>query len=854
MAIIHHYTRREDGEFDCQVVTEFDSPAEFALKVIPSGTPFACYRDELEITQDADAMTQGGTFKIVEGSGGIVGAVFAAVALFAVSKMIMPDMPTIKAPNQQAESANNSLTDRSNKPRPYERIYDICGEVQSIPSDMMQGYNSFDASNRERSYGYYYIARGFVDTPESGITDGDTLLSAITGSSACIYDPFTSPNNSAPRQIVGEDIDEPLYITTRSNEIDGITLLAPNELREELTDEAVVSLVGTIGTITDNSPDILFNENLKAGDTSEVKGVIVTYLVESPFGGFVEFDSTLDGLFPVLQVQEKAVTLDVSSNLISWQKIPSGSKKIKGGGDPYVKNTSNDNGFTDWVTVTKIKPERIMCNIVAGQGLYKENNDGRHSTSVSAEIEYQLVQDGQPVGPVMKASQTITDKTGDEIGISIIIPLPTPSNVRVRARRSSDKDFNYGGAVNDEVKFRDLYAQIKDKTPHYGDLTTVHTVRRNTSQATAVREPQLKVIAAEMLFKYLGGGVFDTVRTPNTQAVQSLIRLMQDPMIGGLTLTAANMDKLLAVQAEIESYFGNPQAGQFCYTFDDANLTAQDIANTIASAICCTVGRANAEGDIALTFEKAQQGPAMVFTHRSKLPSGEKWDTQFPSAKKYDSVELTYINPETNIKETIRIPDEGGAKPNKIETKGVRNEYQARILANRARQKDKLRRVNVEFTATEDGLFVQDGQAISVVKGSRVSPADGYIVAQNGLVLTLSQEVTFTDGDSHSIILKRRDGTAQSIDVEQGATARQVVMLSAPSEPIYTGNSALKTEFSFGNEARHLAQMIVPATIDPNSNKSVKITGYNYDPDYYLFDGAQVLGAFDGGFDGGFSN
>lgn len=865
MAIIHHHTRKEGEQFATKIITDFATPAEFVLANIPAGVPFTCYWGEIadcnDITADSQAMMKTGKFHIVEGAGGgggFIGKILSPFSKFndplginrRIRDAIMPDVADPSAPNRQAESPNNSLTDRNNKPRPYARVYDICGTVQSIPSDLMQGYRSFDARNREFGFNFYYISRGYVDTPASGITDGDTLLSAITGSSAAIYDPFTSPNNSAPRMTIGEPITEGLYISTRANEIDGITLRAPNELQAKVADGAIASLAGINGTITDNSADAEFDTLFKIGDVLSLVNFKVQYTVAS-----VNYTTILDGTFSVLAVAEKFITLNVSPALSAWALIPGGSAPIINGQKPVISPTSEGAGYTDWVTISRVVPQRLLANIVATNGLYKENNDGRHTTSVTAQIQYQLLDNGNPIGAIMSASQTLSDKTGDEVGMTIVINLPTPSSVRVRARRSSNKDFEYEGSITDEVKFRDLYAQVRDLTPHYGDMTTIQTVRRNTSQATAIKEPQLKVMATEMLNKYLGGGVFAPTRTANTQAAQSLIRLMRDPIVGGLNLSSANMDDLIATQAEIEAYFGNVQAGQFCYTFDDAAATAQDIARTIASAVFCTIDRANAEGDIRLAFERPQAGPAMVFTHRSKTPGNEKWDTAFSSQKKYDSVELSYIDPKTNAKELIRIPEAGGSRPNKIDTKGIRNKYQATLLANRVRQKDRLSRVTVDFTATEEGAFVVAGQAISVVKGSRVSPFDGYIVAQNGLTLTLSQEVEFTDGDQHSILLKRRDGSAESIDVEPSPiNKRTVLMLSAPSEPIYTENSAAKTEFSFGNEARHLAQMIVPATVEPANNKTVKITGYNYDPDYYLYDGGTIGGAFSDGFSDGFSN
>ena len=70
---------------------------------------------------------------------------------------------------------------------------------------------------------------------------------------------------------------------------------------------------------------------------------------------------------------------------------------------------------------------------------------------------------------------------------------------------------------------------------------------------------------------------------------------------------------------------------------------------------------------------------------------------------------------------------------------------------------------------------------------------------------------------------------------------------------IYTGNSAVKTEFSFGNEARHLAQMIIPTQVDPQTDRTVRITGVNYHPDVFLYDGVSTGGgAFNNGFSNGF--
>lgn len=830
------------------------------MQHIPDGVPFEIYRDAIgednRVTDDFEALKQPGDFHVVESPGG--GAIGGVLKVFTailnpILKLLLPSqkVSTPGLDNQQAASPNNSLTDRNNKPRPYERTYDICGTVQSIPSDLMSTYRLYNSAGTVIEYGFYDVGRDYLDTPVSGITDGDTLLADITGSSAAVYAPFTSPNSGdAPQTMVGDPITEKLWITSAANEIDGQTLKAPNDLQANVGAVATAFLTGTIGVITDPTGDAEFSEFLKVGDQARLTQIVVDL---TP--GVTGLDAVLDGVYTVTAVSDVEIRVNATPNLAEWQKLGGTTWAIMpddratvGPQDTITKS------LTDWVTIDRIKPERIVANISADNGMYKDNgNSSKKRASVTAEIQYQLIgDDGVPYGPILTSRGTITGRSSDATGVTIVGVLPTPSAVRVRARRVTNLDLDFEGQVVDEIKYSNLYGQIKDTTPHYGNRTTVHTARKQTPRATAVKQPQLKMLVTEKVFKYLGNGVFDTVRTNNTQAVQSLIRLMRDPVVGNLALTTATMDALLATQAEVEGYFNDVRAGQFCYTFDKYTDTAQDIITTIAEAIFCSATRRG--HDIKLNLERPRLGPEMVFTHRSKAPEGEKWTRQFNDRNAYDSLKYSYIDPDTNIKETITIPEEGGVKTDTYDSKGVRNYQQAYWHAWRRYQRNKLNKVSVEFTALEEGVLAVPGRPISVVKGSRVSPYDGYVVAVDGLTLVLSQNVEFTPGENHSLILKKRDGGVQSVQVTPGHNDRTVIMVSAPQESIYTGNSELKTEFSFGSDTRHAAQMIMVSTVEPSDDRTVRITGFNYDPDYYKYDGVTPFGrAFSAGFNNGFS-
>jgi hypothetical protein len=859
LAITHHLTRNESGGFDR--ATHETTPMEFVIAHIPDGTPFNIYIDEIgedtDVTDDIEALQEDAVFYVVESpGGGVVKGVFSLVGkiLSPILKLLSPSAATPEAPNQQGASPNNRLTDRTNKPRPYERTYDICGTVQSIPNDLMTVYRKFDTTGNIIEFGYYDVGRGPLDTSASGITDGDTRMSEIPGSSAAVYGPFTSPNSGAPQTLVGEPITEGLYVTASSNEVDGAELRAANDLTANVGDIATVSRIGSTATITDATGDSRFNDFMKPGDAIELLNIVV-----ATGGGPFPPTVNLSGVYTVTAISsvDVAFTVDTTVPVLPavnpWLAITAAQSAITPGADvttgPYDKVGKS---WSPWFTVDKIKATRVLANFGATGGMYKDDGGRKYSAQVAIRLEYQALDaDGAPIGPVYAADGVVSGRSSDQTGVSVIGELPVASAVRARARRLTDKDLGFSGQVIDDVSFDNLYSQEPDLTPNYGNRTTVHTARRQTPRATSVKQPKLALIVTERLYKYLGNGVFDTALSNNTQAMQSLIRLLRDPVCGGLNLTTSNMDRLIAVQAEIETYFGNAAAGQFCYTFDSFDATMQDIIDIIAEAVFC---RGYREGSsILLDFDRPRMGPEMVFTHRSKAP-GEKWTRAFNTRDRYDSLKFSYIDPATNTKETITIPPDGGLKTDTYDSKGIRNYKQAYWAAYRRYQRNLLNRVSVDFAAMEEGIFARPGRAISVVKGSRVSPFDGYVVAVDGLTVVLSQNVEFTPGQDHSLVLKRRDGSVQSVEVTPGANARTVIMTSAPQEAIYTGNEALKTEFSFGSDDRHNGQMMVVSTVEPGSNRTVRITGYNYTDEYYAYDGVAPFGrAFSSGFSNGFS-
>ncbi len=131
----------------------------------------------------------------------------------------------------------------------------------------MTTYKVFDNAGRIIEYGYYDAGRGHLDVKAEDITDGDTKVQEITGTSVAVYAPYTSPNNtSSPQLLVGDTISQGLYITIASNEVDGVVLKAPNDLANNVGNSSRARLVGATGTVTDPTGDSAFNTYISPGD------------------------------------------------------------------------------------------------------------------------------------------------------------------------------------------------------------------------------------------------------------------------------------------------------------------------------------------------------------------------------------------------------------------------------------------------------------------------------------------------------------------------------------------------------------------------------------------------------------
>lgn len=523
-------------------------------------------------------------------------------------------------------------------------------------------------------------------------------------------------------------------------------------------------------------------------------------------------------------------------------------------GEGVVADIEVDNGLTDWTgwfTLSATDRTEVWTNVLAQNGLYKESG-GRSSVTVAYEMQIErLTSLLAPTGDVETVTGSLRGATSNERAETLERVTAWAGPVRVRMRRTTPFDYRYAGFVNDEIKWVDLYSVSPVTKPHFGNKTIIHTVTLATVRATTARRRELNCLVARRIPTFDGtsfSGAFDaegrhvsgTIH-PTSKVMDILAAVTVDRTIGNRSIAELDMAQIRSVQLALDAW--NPECGQFNYTFDSDAISYEETVNAIANAAFCTAYRQN--GRVRLSLDRPQAVSTALFTHRNKQPSkpgsaAEVITRKFASDAEYDGVEFLYDDPDTEAKETIRLPQDGNyTKLKKIEIPGIRSYAQAWIRANREYNQLRWQRLFIETVTTADARALLPNTRVDIVDNTRFKSYDGEVVAQDGLTLTLSREVAFTPSVPHSIVLMRRDGSTQSIACSEVADApNQVLLAGVPDEALVTEPSpedGIRTIFSFAADSARGAMAWLVKELRPKG-QYIQIVAVNYTDAYYAAD------------------
>lgn len=555
----------------------------------------------------------------------------------------------------------------------------------------------------------------------------------------------------------------------------------------------------------------------------------------------------LAGTYTSLTVSSSLITLsNPSATNSDWAILDYFTGDKTGNLSPTLVSSGNKwiGPFTlDFTSLTK-----IYGNFVALNGLYKDDGENQISFSVTVEIEATPVDaSGTPTGSAETFQGTVVGSATlrDQRALTLKCTPTFTGRCKVRARRVTNADLTFEGSVVDEIKWRDLYAVSPVSESDFGNVTTAYTVTYATAGALALKERKLNMKVTRKIPLRISGSTFEGTNTATNDVAEIFSFICLDPYIGNRSASEIDFDSIYDQIGEVKTYFGSDLAAEFCYTLDSDNLSFEETANMVAGAAFCTAYR---RGNIInLTFEKETDESSLLFNHRNKLPGSETRTVRFGNLKNYDGIEYKYVSPDDDAVLTYHIPsDQSAINPSKIESIGVRNGLQAYFHAWRAWNKIQYQNTVTEFTATQEADLLVQRERVLVSDNTRTGTQDGDVKAQDGLELTLSQNVDFTTYSNYAIFLQLYDGTVESIGVTAGSAANKVILASAPSLPLVMDDDAYaRTTYEIvgDTEPRTGAFLIEEKQSQSNFTSTVKAS--NYDARYYEKDQDYINGDVD---------
>jgi hypothetical protein len=503
----------------------------------------------------------------------------------------------------------------------------------------------------------------------------------------------------------------------------------------------------------------------------------------------------------------------------------------------------------------------ILANFIAPNGLYKDDGVDQVAASVTIRVEVQPVDAsdeniGSPES--FDSSLTVSNSLKETVAATLKGTFQWfTGRCAVRAARTSFADEDFEGTVVDEVRWRDLYSVAPVVQEHFGNVTTVMSRTFATASALALKKRQLNMLVQRKLPVRTSGSEFDDEGLVATNRADAIFcAICRDRYLGNRAIAEIDVTQIYDTVTAVEAYFGTTDAVEFCYTFDNDNMSFEEMADLVAGAVFCTPYRRGSV--IQLAFEHLTTDASILFNHRNKIPGTEKRSFVFGTLDENDGLEYTYVNPEDDSIISVFLPEgTPSSNPKKIESIGVRNHLQAYFHAWRIWNKMQYQNELVEFDATQEAMLLVKNDRFLCTDGTRAGSQEGEVVEVDGLTLTLSQNVDLVTDPPYTIFLQLSDGTTQAIGVTAGSAANQVVLAGAPSVALVTDSrSYARTAYMIGgdNDPRQTAFLLTEKSANRGLVSTVK--AINYDPRYYQNDSDFANGVIGGGGygpDGGYS-
>lgn len=787
----------------------------------------------------------------------VIIGVSVAVSL-AATFLLAPKMPDM-GNQSQPPSPNNALAARTNSQRLGGRIPDIFGEVWSVPDLIAPTYSVY-IDHKEVEYSYMCVGRGKHEVKRA--LDDTTPVSQVAGSGVLIYDPDTGLED-APVKAFGEQFDPneaefARLAAKRYTSVNGQELIASNGYYQDIQ-------------ASFEAPNIVRSEYLaarwKADDVLNIEGAdSIPAILKEPTEENPEPEQryyTLSGIYEVDSVVDDAIYLKAPDAVNSeWYEFALNDDKTET--IAIGASTQEEVYWQGWFYTNDTSHDGAYINFSALNGIYWTTDKGKiYGQTVSLTIESEVVDvNGNPIAGTRHVQQDrIRSKTtgwgdiyegggyywGQAISIdryeqmaresvykTVAIENPHFSKgdrLRVRVGRGAMIKRDKGQVVQD-VKVKDFCSHRTMTASDYpSGVTTVYTKTLATEGALSIKERKLRLLVERYVTDYA------TKELKLSKRADDIIyHIATDPKNGNLTDEQIDFEQIRDEIDILVGYFGSEKFAEFCYTFDDNNLSSEEIIQTVARAVFSNAKRYG--NKLMLDFEREVPASVAVFNSHNILPDSYAASESFGVINEYDGAKVEYADPVDDAQVTKSYPSDAVTNPHTEKLIGVRNELQATAHMMRLYNKDRFTYKSCEITAGDESNIVTRTNRITVASQTAVDVQQGTVeaveVVGSDIVLHTSDPVNVSDG-SYLFIQTINNG------VESIACSPRddysVTLARLPQGEISTDwHNAVRAVYQIVGSNDGDKDAYIVTKKDPSEGMTNKLTCTNYSSKFYQND------------------
>lgn len=434
----------------------------------------------------------------------------------------------------------------------------------------------------------------------------------------------------------------------------------------------------------------------------------------------------------------------------------------------------------------------LGIDVVMPRGLYYANDGGSlDARTVQWMVESRLIdENGDPLADWQAlATESHTAATNSTIRLSYRYPVAVGRH-EVRLTRLDAKDTSE--RAGHEIRWGALRSYLTGQ-PDFGAVTLLAVKMRATDNLSQRSSRMINVIATRRLPVWSETGGWSEPQ-PTRSIAWAFADACKAQYGGKLADARIDLKALLALDA-----IWSARGDSFDAVFD-TSMTVWEALTRIAR--CGRAVPIQQGGIVRIIRDQPQTIPVAMFGPRNIVKGSFKIKYVMPGEDTADAVTVEYFSSRTwkPDETTAKLPDSQGDNPAKVNLFGCTAKDHAQREGLYIAANNRFRRRLVTFRTELEGMIPTYGDLVAITHDMPRWGQGGEVVDHQGDVLALSEPVEWTEGATHYLALRRRDGGLAGpfrVQAVPGDPTKVRVLDPLTVTP-YVGGSEERTYFSFG--------------------------------------------------------